>query len=293
LGEVALQIVAVAKLNDLFETRGQRRSHHQREQSIVMKILERRTWCALACGMAAIVATGPLWSATPSGPTVAAAVADPARPASDTVRDADRKPVEVLTFAGLKAGDKVADYAAGQGYFTRLFSGIVGPTGHVYASVPAELFEFPNIVKGIAEIEAYIKDHPNVTVSAASALDAARYPEKLDVFWISQNYHDLKDPFMGPVDMPAFNRAVYASLKSGGTYIVLDHVAAPGSPADVTDTLHRIEPSVVRREVEAAGFRFAGESKVLANPDDPHTKGPFDASIRGRTDQFIYKFQKP
>jgi predicted methyltransferase len=86
---------------------------------------------------------------------------------------------------------------------------------------------------------------------------------------------------------------VYAALKPGGVYLVLDHVAASGSPADVSDTLHRIEPSTVRREVEAAGFTFEGESALLANPLDPHTAGVFDASIRGRTDQFILKFRRP
>lgn len=151
----------------------------------------------------------------------------------------------------------MADYAAGSGYFTRLFAAVVGPAGHVYASAPSGLFKYPNIVKGIADIETYAAANPNVTVTFGSALDAARYPEKLDVFWISQNYHDLPDKFMGPVDMVAFNRAVYAAaLKPGGTYLVLDHRAAPGSPPDVTETLHRIEPSVVRREVEAAGFKF-------------------------------------
>lgn len=224
---------------------------------------------------------------------IQAAIADDARPSSDRDRDSDRKPLEVLTFAGLKPGDKVADYAAGQGYFTRLFAKVVGPRGHVYASVPAPLFQYANIVKGTAEIETYVRSHPNVSVTAAAALDAARYPEKLDLFWIAQNYHDLKDPFMGPVDMSSFNKAVFAALKPGGIYIVLDHVANPGSPPDVTDTLHRIEPGVVRREVEAAGFRFVGKSGILANAADPRTKGVFDDSIRGKTDQFIYKFRKP
>ena len=95
------------------------------------------------------------------------------------------------------------------------------------------------------------------------------------------------------VDMVAFNRAVYAALKPGGTYLVLDHVAAQGAPADVTESLHRIEPATVRREVKAAGFIFVAESKLLANPADPHTAGPFDASIQGHTDQFILKFVKP
>ena len=224
---------------------------------------------------------------------IGAAIAEPTRPPTDTVRDANRKPAETLTFAGVKPGDKIGDYAAGAGYFTRLFAGIAGPKGHVYASVPSALLQYPNIVKGIAEIQSYAVGHPNVSVNFASAIDAARYPEKLDLFWISQNYHDLKDPFMGPIDMAAFNRAVYEALKPGGIYIVLDHVAAPGSPDNVTDTLHRIEPSVVRREVESAGFKFVGESHVLANPSDPHTAGPFNASIQGKTDQFIFKFRKP
>jgi predicted methyltransferase len=130
-------------------------------------------------------------------------------------------------------------------------------------------------------------------VTFAAVPDAVKYPEKLDVFWISQNYHDLHDSFMGPVDMPAFNRAVFMALKPGGTYVILDHVAARGSAPDVTDTLHRIEASTVRREVEAAGFKFDSDSAILANPSDPHTAGVFDPSIRGRTDQFILKFHRP
>lgn len=223
----------------------------------------------------------------------AAAVSDASRPAEDTARDANRKPAETLAFIGVKRGDKVADYASGSGYFTRLLAAVVGPQGHVYASVPSELFTFPNIVKGIAGTQAWAAKRANVSVTAATALEAARYPEQLDVFWIAQNYHDLLDPFMGPVDIRAFNRAVFAALKPGGVYVVLDHVAAPGSPADVPDTLHRIEPSLVRRQVEAAGFVFDGESRILANPADPHTAGVFDASIRGRTDQFIFRFRKP
>jgi predicted methyltransferase len=248
---------------------------------------------AILALMAAEPASSKSEAPDPAGTAIAQAVADSSRPASDTGRDVNRKPLETLAFAGLKPGDRIADYAAGAGYFTRLFAAVVGPTGHVYASVPSPLFKYPNIVKGIAEVQVYASTHPNVTVTFASALDAAKYSEKLDLFWISQNYHDLHDKFMGPVDMAAFNRTVYAALKPGGVYLVLDHVAAKGSPADVTDTLHRIEPWTVRREVEASGFTFEGESTVLANPEDPHTAGVFDPSIQGRTDQFILKFRRP
>ncbi len=249
--------------------------------------------CVILALLATTLTAGNAAAADRPKEVIAAALADPDRPAADTARDANRKPAETLAFAGVKRDDKIADYAAGAGYFTRLFADVAGPRGHVYASVPSALFKYPNIVKGIAEIETYAVTHPNVTVTFASALDAAKYPEKIDVFWISQNYHDLHDRFMGPVDMAAFNRTVFAALKPGGVYLVLDHVAANGSPADVTDTLHRIEPSTVRREVEAAGFKFEGESTLLANPSDPHTAGVFDASIQGRTDQFILKFRRP
>jgi predicted methyltransferase len=254
--------------------------------------------CGLALGLAlAVVSSGNALAsaagATAATGAIAAAIADPARPVTDIARDANRKPAAMLEFAGIKEGDKVADYAVGQGYFTRLFSAIVGPRGHVYGSVPNTLYKYPNIVKGTAEVEAYLFTHPNASLNFGGALDVARYPEHLDVFWISQNYHDLKDKFMGPVDTAAFNRAVFAALKPGAVYILIDHVAAAGAPADVTETLHRIEPAVVRREVEAAGFKFVGESRLLANPSDPHTAGVFDPSIVGQTDQFIFKFTRP
>jgi predicted methyltransferase len=228
-----------------------------------------------------------------AGDPIGAAVSDAARPATDTARDADRKPAEMLKFAGLRAGDKVADYAAGSGYFTRLFASVVGPSGHVYAVVPSALLMYPNVVKGTADVQSYAQAHANVSLTVAAALEGVKFPEKLDLFWIAQNYHDLKDSFMGPVDTAVFNKAVFQALKPGGVYIVLDHSAAKDAPADVTDTLHRIDESVVRREVEAAGFKFDSASMVLANPADPRTAKVFDKSIRGHTDQFVLKFRKP
>ena len=221
------------------------------------------------------------------------AVADSSRPDSDTARDVDRKAAETLVFAGIKSGDKVADYVADAGYFTRLFANVVGPTGHVYAVEPTAFFKFEHFVKAVAELQGYAVAHPTVTVTTAAALEGLKFPEKLDLFWISRNYHDLHDKFMGPVDTAAFNKAVYDALKPGGFYVVLDHSAAPDATTDVTETLHRIESSTVRREVEAVGFKFDSESSILANPADPRTATVFDQTIRGHTDQFILKFRKP
>ena len=221
------------------------------------------------------------------------AVADPSRPDSDIIRDADRKPAQTLMFVGIKSGDKVADYVADSGYFTRLFSNVVGFQGHVYAVEPTSFFKYKSFAPAVAELQGYAVAHPNVTVTTATPLEGLKFPEKLDLFWISQNYHDLHDEFMGPVDTAAFNKAVYSALKPGGVYVILDHSAALGAPANVTETLHRIESSTVRREVEAAGFKFDSESSILANPADPRTAKVFDPTIRGHTDQFILKFRKP
>ncbi len=230
----------------------------------------------------------------PSTSTAATmAVADSSRPDTDTVRDADRKPAQTLGFLDIKPGDKIADYVADQGYFTRLFANVVGTNGHVYAVEPTAFFKFQHFVKEVAELQGYAVTHPNITVTTAAALEGLKFPEKLDLFWISQNYHDLHDEFMGPVDTGAFNKAVYSALKPGGVYVILDHSAALGAPANVTETLHRIESSTVRREVEAAGFKFDSESSILANPADPRTAKVFDPAIRGHTDQFILKFRKP
>jgi predicted methyltransferase len=246
--------------------------------------------CTLAFGVIAFAAGGPVPDVSAA---LAAAVADSSRPDSDTSRDADRKPEQTLAFSGIRPGDQVADYVASSGYFTRLFSSVVGSKGHVYAVEPTAFFQFQSFPKAVAELQSYAVAHPNVTVTTAAALEGLRFPQKLDLFWISRNYHDLHDKFMGPVDTAAFNKAVYEALKPGGFYVVLDHSAAPGAAADVTETLHRIESSTVRREVEAAGFKFDSESSILANPAEPRTAKVFDQTIRGHTDQFILKFRKP
>jgi predicted methyltransferase len=129
-----------------------------------------------------------------------------------------------------------------------------------------------------------------VLVQPANALSA---PKPLDVVFTSQNYHDYPDKFMGPTDPALLNKAVFAALKPGGTYIIVDHVAEAGSGLRDTDTLHRIDPATVKQQVTKAGFEYVGESGVLRNPNDTHKVKVFDKSIRGHTDQFAYKFRKP
>jgi predicted methyltransferase len=223
-------------------------------------------------------------------PSVQAAVDDSRRPDADKQLDAERKPAEMLVIAKIKPGARVMDLIPGGGYFTRLFAVAVGPKGFVYAFQPQEFDAFrkgkPPAVREVAA------QYSNVSVIDAP-VNTLVAPEGLDVVWTSQNYHDLHDSFAKPADLAIVNKKVYDALKPGGLYVVLDHAAEAGSGLRDTETLHRIDEAVVKKEVEDAGFKLAYESKILRNPADPHTAKVFDPAIRHKTDQFILVFRKP
>jgi predicted methyltransferase len=226
-------------------------------------------------------------------PAIVSAVNDPARPATDVARDGMRKPAEVLAFAGVKPGDRVADFMSGGGYFTRLLSRAVGASGRVYAFVPDEELKNCDARETDGSIAlGHDGAHANVWLLTAP-VNAFAAPESLDMVWTAQNYHDLHDAFMGPADIAQVNKRIYASLKPGGVFLVIDHAAAPGSELRDTATLHRIDPEAIIREVQAAGFRLEAQSDVLRNTADGHALRVFDPAIRGHTDQVVLKFRKP
>jgi len=224
---------------------------------------------------------------------IAAALADPARPAEQFARDGERHPAELLAFAGIKPGDRVADFMSGGAYFTRLFSRLVGDGGRVYAFLPEEELRncAPAETAGTRSVERDAR-YGNVAVLTAPV---ARFhaPEPLDLVWTSLNFHDLYDSFMGPADVPRVVTSLFAALKPGGVLIVIDHVAEPGSRVRDTETLHRIEPEVIVEALRAGGFRLEAQSDLLRNATDSHALRVFDPAIRGRTDRVVLKFRKP
>ncbi len=244
---------------------------------------------------------------------VTAAVNDANRPAADKMRDANRKPAESIAFAGVKPGDKVVDFLAGGGYFTRILSKVVGPQGHVYATAAATpmggmpmgnmpaagampMGNMPAAggmpmggmggdgLKMIAGSPAY----PNVSEVMQSP-SRLMVPEPVDVVWTAQNYHDLHNPgSFHADDMAAFNKSVFDALKPGGVFLVIDYAAAPGTGFTQSPMLHRADPEAEKAEILKAGFVFDGESKVLARAGDPHT-----ARAHEQDDQFMFRFRKP
>jgi predicted methyltransferase len=224
---------------------------------------------------------------------IAAALSDSHRPAEQVRMDGSRKPAQMLAFSGVKPRDRVADFMPGNAYFTRILSKVVGAGGRVYAFIPEEEVKncSPSETAGSRAIE---KDpaYRNV-VHLLAPVNRFKTVTKLDVIWTAQNYHDLHDSFLGPADLSLVNRSFFEALKPGGVLIVIDHSAVPGSGLRDTETLHRIDPETVRREIESVGFEFVGQIDDLGNPADDHSRSVFDPAIRGKTDQFVYKFRKP
>ena len=211
--------------------------------------MQRIVWAFTVLGLSLALA-GPVPAQIPD--YVAKAVADPGR-AEDRKNDDRRKVADLITFSEAKPGDKVLELIPGSGYFTRVFSKVVGPRGRVYAVWPNEYEGGP------AKIRAIAAEYGNIDVLTQPAAKLTA-PEPVDVVFTSQNYHDYPDKFMGPTDPAVLNAAVFAALKPGGVYIVIDHSAEAGSGLRDTETLHRIDEAAVKQQVMAAGFEYRRKS---------------------------------
>ena len=223
---------------------------------------------------------------------IASAVVDPARPAGYRKADSFRKPAETLAFSGVRPGMTVGEFYPAGGYFTRMLSDVVGPSGHIYT------IENDRWQDSVRDDKAMLAEGKWKNVSLdVKPFGTVNFPKPLDLAWVTQNYHDLKIAKYGPggqaVDTVAFDRAVYKALKPGGIFFILDHQGPANLTAAEIEKMHRVNRDVVAKEVRSAGFRLAAEGNFLRRPGDDHTKPIFDPSIRGHTDQYALKFVKP
>ena len=218
----------------------------------------------LAAVAAAVIAM-PLGAVAALPAPIAKVAADPAR-ADDAKLDARRKGPELLVFAEVKPGQKVYDLIPGAGYFTRLFSLAVGPTGKVYGVWPDEYDKVsPPQLRRPAQAGDQGALHQRAGMVQPAKAFAA--PEPLDLVFTSQNYHDYPDKFMGPTDPAVLNKAVYAALKPGGLFVIVDHRGRPGTGIKETDTLHRIDIAAVKAQVTAApGSSSRGRARCWRTP---------------------------
>jgi predicted methyltransferase len=220
-------------------------------------------------------------------PDYQAIVAAPDRSDADRQTDKRREPAKMLAFTGVKAGMKVLDMEAGAGYSTELLARAVGPTGAVYAQDSAAVIE--RFVKDKFDIRAQSPAMKNV-VHVIRNFDDPIPPDVsgLDLITFFFAYHDVT--YM-PVDRAEMNRKMFAALKPGGFLVIADHSARPGDGIAVAKTLHRIEESVLRQEIEAAGFKLVKEGDFLRHPEDPRDTAVFRPQVP--VDEFVLKYQKP
>ena len=213
-----------------------------------------------------------------------AALASPDRPAKDKERDAARKPIETIQFAGIKTGQTVLEVIAVGGWFTEVLSAAVGPTGKVYAQNPTFFTGRP----GFAEAEKAQDDRLKNVTPIHGDLPDASLKGKADVALTALNLHDIYNS-AGEDAAVALCKGVYEDLKPGGTFIVIDHVGIAGQDNKM---FHRIELAQAKAVLAKAGFKIDAESDLLKNPKDDHTKGVRDPSVSGHTDQFLIRAKK-
>jgi predicted methyltransferase len=249
------------------------------------KVIMRVGWNRAAAGIVVGTALWALSCVSATAQDYAAIVAASDRADSDRQTDQRRDPVKLLAFTGVKSGMTVLDMGAGGGYSTELMARAVGPSGKVYAQ------DFETSARAKERFEARMKTDAMKNVIVVSRPFDDPVPSdvgSLDLITFFFFYHDTT--YMA-VDRGAMNRRLYAALKPGGLLIIADHSAKPGQGATVGKTLHRIEESTLRGEVEAAGFKLAGEGDFLRHPEDTRDEPPFRPKVP--VDEFVLKFQKP
>jgi predicted methyltransferase len=225
---------------------------------------------------------------------VSAALQHSDRLTGDAKEDEWRKPNEVLGLLDVKPGMRVIDYFSGGGYYTEILSRLVGPEGQVIAYNNEPYLKYA----ANKPAERYGNERlPNVAQLNAAPEQLPIEPESADAALIVNAYHDLhwvsKDGSWPRTDPKAALEKLAAALKPGASVVVVDHVASAGSdPAQSVEALHRIDPELIKRDFEAAGFTFEAESNALRNPADDYTVAVFEPTVRHKTDQVIYKFRK-
>jgi predicted methyltransferase len=237
--------------------------------------------------MFAAGSAGPAKAQAPKAPDYEAIVAAPDRTDGDRQADQRRQPAKLLAFTGARPGMKVLDMEANAGYSTELLARAVAPDGVVYAQDSAAIIE--RFVKDKFDIRAQKPAMKNV-VHVVRNFDDPIPPDvsNLDLITFFFAYHDIT--YM-EVDRTAMNRKMFAALKPGGLLVIADHSARAGEGVTVAKTVHRIEESTLRQEIEAAGFKLVAEADFLRHPEDPRDAAVFKSQVP--VDEFVLKYQKP
>jgi predicted methyltransferase len=225
----------------------------------------------------------------------------PNRPAEDTKRDSTRLPAKIMAFAGIASDDHVLDLFAGGGWYTELFSRAVGENGKVYVQNDAVIWRFAE--EGLTARTKDDRLNNLIRFDGVAIVDITIPESSVDIAFMALNYHDLFfiDTIQNGkkvqlredvIDYKTALTTIKNTMKDDGVFIIIDHFAKPGSGYDAANILHRIDPNIIKFQMDDMGFKLAEEAFYLRNLEDDLSKVVFDSSVRGKTDRFIYKFVK-
>jgi predicted methyltransferase len=218
------------------------------------------------------------------------AVQNPARKKEDVARDAYRKPAELMAMAGVKPGSKILEFGSfgeldtyGQ-YYTTLLAEVVGPKGMVY------MFDSKDIDEQFGgNSRAFAAAHPNTKYQAVD-YNKIEIPKNIDIVWSVLNYHEL---LMRGTEMTAFHDKLFKAMRPGAIYLIVDHAGVIGADMKVTLPMHRLDPSIIRSGVGAAGFEMVLESRLLERTDDDHKWNIYTEGKADQSDLTVYMYRKP
>ena len=212
----------------------------------------------------------------------------------DQADDAARKPAEVLAYMNIRPGQTILELEGGRGWYSRLLSEAIGPSGKLYAQYPPEFGYGDAAYKGRQDA-GQLK---NTTIVKSHFDDYSAIPDaSVDkVIWILGPHEIYFTPQNAPAGLGEETKTyseIKRVLKPGGEFIAMDHAAPAGEDKKTSaQTNHRVDPAVILATAKAAGFTYVGKSDVLANPQDDRTKRAFDPTVRRHTDQFLFTFRK-
>ena len=229
---------------------------------------------------------------SPIGEKIAAAMQSDIRSADEKSRDAERKPRQTLEFFGLKDDMRVVELVPAGGYFTRILAPVLADKGELHVAI------------GTTRLEPVLKATPSLAKVKVAQTDArmAPAPGKMGLFDLGdfslgvkdadlvltfRNYHNLT-----PSARASLNRAVFAAVRSGGHYGILDHTRRHNEP-ETSENWRRMDPVLVIKEVQAAGFVLEDFAGIHYTPDDELRYEVGRKSVTGNTDRFVLRFRKP
>lgn len=223
---------------------------------------------------------------------VAAAVSNPQRPAEDLGKDANRKPDQVLSFFGIRPGMTVLDLFSGGGYYTEMLNSVVGEDGRVIAHTNEAYIPFSGEIYQQRYLDGRLKQAVTI-IHEADDLDLA--DNSLDAAMLVLTWHDFmyadEENGWQAIDEDLLLEKLCRAMKPGAVLGLIDHAAnSGGDTAQVAQTLHRIDPQVVRDDFANSCFTLEAEAGILRNKKDDHTLPVFDKTLRGKTDRFVFRF---